>query len=388
MNASPGKTIANADPKANLAADAPEVLAALGRVVASGRYILGPEVEAFEREFAAWLGAPSCVAAACGTDALELALRAAGVRPGDGVVAPANTASATVAAIVAAGARPVFGEIDPATMCLSPARLAELLASPGGAGVRAVVPVHLYGQPCAMGEIAALAAERALLLVEDCAQAHGAAVDGRKAGTWGRAAAFSFYPTKNLAALGDGGAVATGDAAVAAEVRALRQYGWRERYVSSGHGGRNSRLDELQAAVLRVRLRSLDAGNQRRRELARRYFTQLDGSGLQLPPSGAGGVQPVFHQFAIRTERRDGLLAWLAARGIAAQVLYPVPAHRQPAFAMFAPGESGALRECERCCAEVLSLPVHPALTDADVDFVATQVRAWVRAGRPVAGQS
>ena len=383
MSADIQRTVANADPRANLAGSLAAVRAAVARVLARGRYILGPEVEAFEREFAAWSGRRHCVGVGNGTDALEFALRAAGVRPGDGVVTPANTASATVAAIVAAGARPVFCDVDPATLCLSPARLAALLASRAAAGVRAVVPVHLYGQPCAMDAIAALARRHGLALVEDCAQAHGARIGGRPVGTWGRAAAFSFYPTKNLAALGDGGAVVTDAAAIASAVRALRQYGWRKRHVSAGAGGRNSRLDELQAAILRVRLRRLEAENRRRRHLAQRYFSRLDGWDLQLPPRAGGGIVPVFHQFAVRTRRRDGLVRWLAARGIAAQVLYPVPAHRQPAFAAFAPARAGALRECERCGAEVLSLPVHPALTDAAVDRVAAEVIAWIRAGKP-----
>jgi dTDP-4-amino-4,6-dideoxygalactose transaminase len=375
--------IANANPQANLAAYADEVRAAIARVLESGRYILGPEVTAFENEFAAWLGATECVTVANGTDAIELALRAVGVRPGAGVVLPANTVSATIAGVLAAGGVPVFCDVDPATMNLSPARLRELLGSTRGAGVRALVPVHLYGHPCAMPEIMALAQERGLLVVEDCAQAHGAALGARKVGTWGHAAAFSFYPTKNLAALGDGGAVVTNDARIAAEVQALRQYGWRERYVSTGEGGRNSRLDELQAAVLRVRLRHLEAENARRRELAAIYAVELVGTGLVLPPQPGAQAVPVFHQFAVRTPGRDRLQLWLEARGIVAQVLYPVPLHCQPAFARWAPVEADALAECERCCAEVLSLPVHPALSETEVRQAAAAVRDWVQAGRP-----
>lgn len=372
--------IANADPKANLAACADDVRAAIARVLDSGRYILGPEVVAFEREFAAWLGSASCLTVANGTDAVELALRAVGVRAGDGVVIPANTVSATIAAVIAAGGVPVFCDVDPVTMNLAPAKLRELLRSPRGAAVRAIVPVHLYGHPCAMTEIAALAEERGLLVVEDCAQAHGASVGPRKVGTWGHAAAFSFYPTKNLAALGDGGAVVTNDPEVAARVQALRQYGWQERYVSTGDGGRNSRLDEIQAAVLRVRLRHLDAENSRRRTLAALYASELAGTRLLLPPQ-PDGVMPVFHQYAIRTPGRERLRLWLEARGIVGQALYPMPLHRQPAFARWAPAEAGALAECERCCAEVLSLPVHPALTEGEVRQVAGAVREWLAAG-------
>ncbi len=372
--------IANADPKANLSPYADEVRAAIDRVLASGRYILGPEVEAFEREFAAWLGATACITVANGTDAVELALRAVGLRGGEGVVLPANTVSATIAAVLAAGGVPVFCDVDPATMNLSAAKLRELLYSPRGAGVRAVVPVHLYGHPCAMVELATIAEAHGLLVVEDCAQAHGAAIGPRKAGTWGHAAAFSFYPTKNLAALGDGGAVVTGDPAIAERLRALRQYGWRERYVSSGDGGRNSRLDEIQAAVLRVRLRHLDAENLRRRQLAALYAAELADCGIVLPPQ-PNGETPVFHQYAVRTPGREQLRLWLEERGIVAQALYPVPLHRQPAFAQWAPSEAASLAECERCCAAVLSLPVHPALSEGDIRHVAAAVREWVAAG-------
>ncbi|MBK8475545.1 MAG: DegT/DnrJ/EryC1/StrS family aminotransferase [Opitutaceae bacterium] len=369
--------IANADPKANLAPYADEVRAAIARVFESGRYILGPEVAAFEREFAAWLGSGYCCGVANGTDAVELALRAVGVRPGDGVVVPANTVSATIAAVVAAGGEPVVCDVEPDTMNLAPERLRALLESPGGATVRAVVPVHLYGHPCAMHELLRLAEERGLRVVEDCAQAHGASLGARKVGTWGHAAAFSFYPTKNLAALGDGGAVVTSDPEIAARVQALRQYGWQERYVSTGEGGRNSRLDELQAAVLRVRLLHLDGENRRRRVLAARYAAALAGCGLVLPPAPDGAV-PVYHQYVVRTPGREALRLWLEERGIVAQALYPLPLHHQPAFARWAP--AWALAQCERCCAEVLSLPVHPALTEADIDTVAGAVLDWVRA--------
>ncbi len=381
MTTRPGQVIANADPGAILAARADEVRAAIARVVAGGCFVLGPEVEAFEREFGAWLGAPFCVAVGNGTDALEFALRATGIRPGDGVVAPANTASATIAAIVASGAQPILCDVDPATMCLSPERLTDLLASPRGASARAVVPVHLYGHPCAMAAIDAAVRARGLVLVEDCAQAHGAVAGGRPAGAWGQAAAFSFYPTKNLAALGDGGAVVTRDRDVAERVRGLRQYGWRERHVSADPGGRNSRLDEIQAAILRVRLRYLDAENRRRRALAERYFRALEG--VRCPPRPEGADQAVFHQFTIRISNRDALVARLAEQQVVAQTLYPVPVHRQPAFHACAPAEAGALATCEQACAEVVNLPVHPALADGDVDWVATQVLAWVREGGP-----
>jgi len=369
------RVIANADPGGCLAPHAAEVREALERVLASGRFILGPELRAFEEEFAAWLGGGHCVGVANGTDAIELALRAVGVREGDGVVVPANTASASVAGILAAGARPVFCDVDPETMCIDTDCLNDL---PGP--LHAVLAVHLYGHPCDMDRLMALAARRGLKVVEDCAQAHGAAWAGRSVGIWGDVAAFSFYPTKNLAALGDGGGVVTRDPVVAGRIRALRQYGWQERYVSSGEGGRNSRLDEMHAAVLRVRLRHLRQDNHRRGELASRYFERLVDSQLRLPPRASALATQVWHQYVVRTPDREGLCAHLAARGVHTQALYPVPLHKQPAFARWAPAQAGSLVECEGCCREVLSLPVHPALRDEDVKRVCAEVLAWTKA--------
>lgn len=367
------KILLTADPKAGFEAHAAEIRAAIERVLASGHYILGPEVAAFEREFAAAHGGGECVAVANGTDALELALAALGVGAGDRVATVANTVSATVAAIEQLGAQPVFVEIDPATMLMAASALEAVLAREAGA-VKAVVPVHLYGQPAEMPAIVAAARRHGAKVLEDCAQSHGATIAGRPAGTWGDAAAYSFYPTKNLGALGDGGAVFTRDAAVAERVRLLRQYGWRTRYVSE-IPGRNSRLDELQAAVLRVQLRHLEAGNARRRELAARYLAQLAGAPVRLP-AVAPGVVPVWHQFAVRTPRRDALLARLGEGGIRAGVLYPVPLYRQPAYA----DAALCLPHTEQACAEVLCLPVHPGLDLADVDRVAREVIRWASA--------
>ncbi len=361
------KILLTADPKAGYQAHAAEIEAAIARVLASGHYILGPEVAAFEQEFAAFHGGGEVVTVANGTEALELALRAAGVRAGDQVATVANTVSATAAAIQQIGAHPVFVEIDPATMVMAAPALESVLARAGG-GIRAVVPVHLYGHPADMPAIMATARRHGAKVVEDCAQSHGAEVGGRKAGTWGEAAAYSFYPTKNLGALGDGGAVFTGDPAIADRVRLLRQYGWRQRYVSEVPG-RNSRLDEIQAAVLRVKLRHLPAENARRRSLADRYLAALAGRGPVLP-AVAPGVVPVWHQFTLRTPRREQLLAHLVARGIRAGVLYPMPLHRQPAYAAL----QVDLPLTEQACAEVLCLPVHPGLDVADVDRVVSEV--------------
>jgi dTDP-4-amino-4,6-dideoxygalactose transaminase len=367
------KILLTADPKAGYEAHAAEIKAAIDRVLAGGHYILGPEVEGFEREFAQYHGTGAVVTVANGTDAIELGLGALGVRPGDLVATVANTVSATLAGIQQLGAKPVFVEIDAATMVMSAVALEETLARHRGV-VKAVVPVHLYGHPADMPAMVASARRHGAKVLEDCAQSHGAVVAGRKAGTWGDAAAYSFYPTKNLGALGDGGAVYTGDAAVADRVRLLRQYGWRTRYVSE-IPGRNSRLDELQAAVLRVNLRHLEAGNAKRRALAARYLAQLATSGLVLP-TVAAGVTPVWHQFTVRTPRRDGLQSQLAARGIRCGVLYPVPLHRQPAYADAATN----LPLTERACAEVLCLPVHPGLELADVDRVAGEIIRWASA--------
>ncbi len=366
-------TMLTADPKAGFLAHAEEIRAAVERVLASGHYILGPEVEAFEREWAAYLGGGYAVGVANGTEAIELALRAVGVKRGDAVATVANTVSATAAAIEQIGARLVFGEIDAATMTMSAEALEEVLRKEGGA-VKAVVPVHLYGHPAEMRRIGEVAKKFGAKVVEDCAQAHGAAILGRKVGTWGDAAAFSFYPTKNLGALGDGGAVFSREAEVAERVRVLRQYGWRERYVSEV-AGRNSRLDEVQAAVLRVRLKYLDAENGRRRELAERYRIACKQAPTIRVPEVAAGVEHVWHQFAVRTERREELKAFLAERGIGCGVLYPVPLHRQPAYA-----QAVSLPETERACAEVLCLPVHPGLGVADVDRVCGEILRWMDA--------
>lgn len=361
------EAISYADPRACLAPHLDAVQAAIERVLRSGRYILGPEVETFEQAWAAYLGGGHAVGVANGTDAIELALRAVGVRPGDRVATVANTVSATAAAIQATGAVPVFVEIDPASMTMDPAALDAALVL---GAVKAVVPVHLYGRPAAMDAILEAARRHGAAVVEDCAQAHGATIAGQAVGTFGDAAAFSFYPTKNLGALGDGGAVVTRDEATAERVRSLRQYGWKRRYLSD-EPGRNSRLDELQAAILRALLPSLDPANRQRAELARRYLQRLSDGPWRLPLADDATVS-AWHQFTLRTPRRDEVLAALAAKGIQAGVLYPVPLHRQPAFA-----QAVSLPTTEAACAEVLCLPVHPALSAADIDRVADEILRW-----------
>ncbi|MFZ5496152.1 MAG: DegT/DnrJ/EryC1/StrS family aminotransferase [Verrucomicrobiota bacterium] len=359
-----------ADPRAGYRAAEAEIDAALRRVMQSGHYILGPETEAFEREFAAWLGVAGAVGVANGTDAIELALRAAGIGAGDKVVTVANTVSATAAAVAAAGATPLYVEIEPGTMLMDPAALAALLETMRDPRIKAVVPVHLYGQAADMPRICEIARTHNLAVIEDCAQAHGAEVAGRKAGAWGQLAAFSFYPTKNLGAFGDGGAVAGADPALLEKVRLWRQYGWRRRYVSD-QSGRNSRLDELQAAILRVRLPRLAGENTGRSALAARYAERLRGAALTLPECAAGRSH-VWHQYVVRHPRRDELKVRLEAQGVVCGILYPVPLHRQPAFHR----PELALPVTERACAEVLSLPLHPGLTLGDIDTISDMVLA------------
>ncbi len=366
------RLLLTADPKAGFTAHAPEIQNAIQRVLAGGQYILGPEVAAFEREFADYHGGGHVLGVANGTDALELALRAVGVKHGDAVATVANTVSATISAIEQIGARPVFVEIERDTMLMSASELERVVRRESGA-IKAIVPVHLYGHPANLTAITRIAREYGAKVVEDCAQSHGASLAGRKTGTWGDAAAYSFYPTKNLGALGDGGAVFTRDPVIAERVQLLRQYGWRQRYVSE-IPGRNSRLDELQAAILRVKLRYLDSENAMRAELAARYLANLANAPLELPVVSADAM-PVWHQFVIRSARRDALRDHLASQQIMCGILYPTPIHRQPAYA--APNVT--LPETERTCAEVLCLPIHPMLTPGDIDRVCREILRWLR---------
>jgi len=352
------------DPRAGYREHQTEIDAAIRGVLDSGRYILGPEVEHFEREYAAYVGVNHTVGVANGTDALELSLRACGVGAGDLVFTVSHTAVATVAAIESAGAIPVLVDIDPATYTMDPGTLAAALANPPPGRPKAVVPVHLYGHPADMPAILEGARRHDLLVIEDCAQSHGAALNGRMTGVWGDIASFSFYPTKNLGALGDGGMVATGSPALAERVRLLRQYGWRERYVSDSSGG-NSRLDELQAAVLRVKLRYLDGENARRRYLARAYDALLKSTELVLP-SVRPGARHVYHQYVVRLPRRDELGIHLREAGIGTGIHYPVPVHLQPAYRGRLPLGT-PLPVTEQVAGEILSLPMFPQLSDRQV---------------------
>ncbi len=342
--------------------------AALARVLASGRVLLGEETEAFEREFAAYCGVKHCVGVGNGLDALHLVLRAWGVGPGDEVIVPSHTFIATWLAVSQAGATPVPVEPDAASFNLDPARV-EAAITPR---TRALVPVHLYGRPAAMDALREIATRRGLKLLEDAAQAHGARLGARRCGALGDAAAFSFYPGKNLGALGDGGAVTTDDDALADRIRLLRNYGSRVKYRHEA-AGYNTRLDELQAAFLRERLKHLDADNARRGEIARHYGEALRGlPGLMLP-DGSADAEPVWHLYVVRHPQRDRLDAELQARGIATLVHYPTPAHRQAAYGEFATAD---LPMADRLSAEVLSLPMDPTLSDEGVAAVVAAVRS------------
>ncbi len=352
--------------------------AAVRRVFEGGSYILGPECAAFEREFAEWVGgedAARCVGVANGTDALVLAMRALGIGAGDTVLTVSHTAVATVAAIELAGAEPLLVDIEPATFTLDPQKLADTIRSNPQRKFKAVIPVHLYGQPADMPAIMDIARTHGLLVIEDCAQCHGATLGGETTGTFGDAATFSFYPTKNLGAIGDGGAVVVRAAALADRVRELRQYGWKSRYISDT-AGMNSRLDEVQAAILRVKLPHLRADNQRRRDLAALYAKHAANPAVTLPPVRAG-AEHVFHQFVVRTPHRDALMSALKADGIPTAIHYPQPVHLQPAYLGRTPHGAGGLGESERACREVLSLPMHPQLEEDAVIFAAQKLSEW-----------
>ena len=346
----------------------PELDRAFARVMRSGRFVLGAEVDAFEREFAAYCGVAHCVGVGNGLDALTLALRAWDIGPGHEVIVPANTFIATWFAVTHAGATPVPVEPDPRTFNLDPARVEAAI----GPRTRALIPVHLYGQAADMTALREIAARRGLRVLEDAAQAVGARHRGRRVGALGDAAAFSFYPTKNLGAFGDGGAVTTNDAALAERLRRLRSYGSTVKYRHAERGF-NSRLDELQAALLRACLPRLDAWNARRALLAQRYALGLAGSRFVLPEV-APGNEHVWHLFVIRSRDRDALQRSLEAAGIGTMIHYPVPPHLQPAYAGLGLAR-GALPVAEAIHDEVLSLPMGTHLDEAAVDRVVAELR-------------
>lgn len=335
---------------------------ALARVLDSGAFVLGPNVRALEAELAEFLGVRHAIGVASGTDALHLALRAAGVGPGDEVITTAFSFIATAEAITYTGAVPVFADIDPVTFNLDP-QAVEAALSPR---TRALLPVHLYGQAADLGPLVELARRHGLTLIEDAAQAIGAEHEGRRVGACGDLGCFSFYPTKNLGAFGDGGLVTTSDDGLAARVRSLREHGHQGGYLH-GSIGFNSRLDELQAAVLRVKLPHLEGWNRARQRNAAAYAERLGDSDLILPAVAPGRTH-VFHQYTVRTPERDRVRAALSAAGVASNVYYPVPIHQQPSFRPVAEGVH--LPVTEAASTEVLSLPVHAHLRTDEIDRI------------------
>jgi dTDP-4-amino-4,6-dideoxygalactose transaminase len=364
-----------ADLRPHVASLRAEIDAAVARVLDSGWFILGPEVEAFERELAAAFGARDVVAVASGTDAITLALEALGVGRGDEVVTSPLTAAFTGLGVLRAGARPVFADLDPRTLNVAPEAVERAITP----RTKALLPVHLYGHPADLEPMLDLARRHGIPLVEDACQAHGARYRARTAGTLGAAGALSFYPTKNLGAFGDGGAVLVEDPQLAARLRRLRNGGQADRY-HHVEAGTNSRLDEVQAALLRLKLRHLEPWIERRRAIARLYLEGLAGCGVGLPEEQPY-ARAVYHLFVIRHPRRDALMAALRERGIGTLIHYPFPLHLMPAFASLG-GRAGQFPVAERAAGEILSLPLYPELSDAQAGEVVTAVRETVAALR------
>ncbi len=354
-------------PAAEMAA---EIAAALAKVAAGGHYVLGPEVTAFEQEWAAWCEAKHAVGVANCLDALAMGLAVCGVGPGDEVIVPSNTYIATWLAISQVGATPVPVEPDEGTCNLDPRLVERAITN----RTKAVMPVHLYGLPADLGPLLALSRAHGLKVVEDAAQSHGARYHGRRIGGHGDVICWSFYPTKNLGALGDGGAITTDDPALADAIRVMRNYGARQRYVCEV-AGRNSRLDELHAAVLRLKLRRLDGWNRTRQQLARRYRAAFADLALRLQDEPAG-CESVAHLFTVRTPQRLALQKHLEAHGVPTIIHYPIPPHRQGAYAHLG-FATGSFPIAERIHNTVLSLPLHPYLSDTVQDRIIAAVRAW-----------
>jgi len=349
----------------------PQIDAAIARVLDRGHFILGPETEAFEKAFAEFLGADQAIGVANGTEALQLALMALGIGEGDEVICPVLTAAPTALAILGTGAKPVFADVDPETGCIDPLRLDECLSEK----TRAIMPVHLYGLAADIPAICEFANAHNLPVIEDCAQAHGAEINGRKVGTFTQVGAFSFYPTKNVGAYGDGGAVVTSDDAINTKVRQLRDLGQTGRFQHT-FVGRNSRLDEIQAAILQVKLAHLNEQNAARRERAGWYAELLNGVQDLTLPVTPKGYTPVYHLYVVRHTRRDELKAHLRELGIGCDVHYPLPLNRQGAFTEFRVAKGG-VDVAEKVISEILSLPMYPQLTREQVEQVAEGVRGF-----------
>ncbi len=357
------------NPKAQYLSHKDEIDAAIRRVLNGGWYILGEEVKAFEREFADYIGVSYGIGVGSGTEAIHLALACCGIGSKDEVITVSHTAAATVAAIELTGATPVLVDIEPDFFTMDPDRL-EAAITPH---TKAIIPVHLYGQSADIDPVLQIAHRHHLRVIEDCAQAHGAIYKNKRIGSFGDMACFSFYPTKNLGALGDAGMVVTGDKELAQKALLLRQYGWAQRYVSN-LAGWNSRLDEIQAAVLRVKLRYLDEDNARRVRLAEIYEEKLCKNEAELPKK-RGNSTHVYHLYVIRSKKRDELLAFLKAKDIGASIHYPVPIHQQRAYKKL-PG-CDKLTVTEQIGREIISLPIYPELAESDAQRITETIMAF-----------
>lgn len=358
------------NPKLSYVEHANEIDLAIMNVLKNGNYILGKEVSNFEKEFADYIGTKKCIGVASGTDAIALALLAVGVQKNDEVITVSHTAVASVAAIEQIGAIPVFVDIDPDTRCINP----ELIKSAITKKTKAILPVHIYGHPADMIKILTIAKKYGLKVVEDCAQAHGAKIENKMIGSFGDAAAFSFYPTKNLACFGDGGAIVTNSIKIARQAENLRQYGWERRYISS-MPGYNSRLDELQAGILRIKLKYLENDNNRRKSVADRYYKYLENLNIKRP-SIKKTYTHVMHLYVIELKNRDRLYKFLLEKGIGCGIHYPLPVHLQPAYKDRIKG-GNRLKETEKLYKKILSLPMYPQLTEEEIKYISEQISKW-----------
>ncbi len=373
------KTIPQFSPKDGYLAYQTQIDAAIKGVLASGWYILGEQVKGFEEDVSKYLGGGFSLGVANGTDSLEICMRGLGIGKDDRVVTVSHTAVATVSAIERCGAIPIFVDIDPVTYTMAPQSLSDMLDDlkrrqiDSYRSIKAIIPVHIYGHPCDMRSLLDLAKQHSLKVIEDCAQAMGAQYQGKLVGTLADCSSFSFYPTKNLGAFGDGGMVWAPKQSLKEQFSYIRQYGWVERYVSD-LCGINSRLDEMQAAILRVLLPHLDENNERRREIARRYTEALKHSQSQSPVEHSG-CKHVYHQYVIRTKNRDKVAQNLKEQGIMTAIHYPVPVHEQPAYKNRLHLPPGGLPQTEKAAREILSLPMSAHLSDGDVSRIAEALK-------------
>lgn len=358
------------NPKAQYLAHKPEIDKAIAKVLNDGQYILGEQTAAFEREFARCIGVKFAIGVGSGTEALHIALKAAGIVKGDEVITVSHTAVATVAAIELAGANPVLVDIEPDFYTINPAKLKKAISKK----TRAIIPVHLYGQPADLTPVLSFARRHGIKVIEDCAQAAGATYSGKRVGAWADLGCFSFYPTKNLSAVGDAGAIVTNNRKLAQTCRRIREYGWEQRFVSRIPGW-NSRMDELQAAILRVKLHYLDKENKSRMKLAAIYDTLLSGTALVLPKQRPKATH-VYHQYVVRSGKRDRLRKFLEKHDIQTLIHYPTPVHLQPAYRGRVK-TGGKLKETERAADEILSLPIYPELTKTQLRLVVKTIRAF-----------